>query len=128
MLTKSQKSAFKTIKFGFGYLYPFPVEWDLQQSQLIISTKNLKPFFIMLALNFIVTTVDFYVPLSNLFIKPRKDYHMINIPLHIFAGLIGITALLVTGIFYKEKSFVNGFNQLLILKHRLYSGTQHTNN
>ncbi|CAL8132222.1 unnamed protein product [Orchesella dallaii] len=121
MLTKSQKSAFKVLKYGFGYLYPTPFDWDLELSQAKLSPFELNrtwvPFLFMMSLNQIVAIACFYVPLSHYLVRSRTNYNLLLAAMHFMSGLF-MSGVSVVGFFlYSEWSaFDKLLNEIISIK------------
>ncbi|CAL8132230.1 unnamed protein product [Orchesella dallaii] len=124
MLTKSQKSAFKVLKYGFSYLYPSPFDWDLELSQAKLSPFELNrtwiPFLFMMSLNLIVSIACFYVPLSHYVIQSRSHYGLFLTAVHLLSGTFMLGIFIVAFLLYTEWSaFDKLLNEFLSLKNQI---------
>jgi len=78
----------------------------------------------MMILNLGITASSSYVIFMHIFIQTRKDYHLVNLAIHMIVGLCGLAVCLGAVVFPQEISVVAGLNQLLTLNYRLHRRKQ----
>ncbi|CAL8121198.1 unnamed protein product [Orchesella dallaii] len=122
MLSNTQKKAIETQKQGFFYMYPHPVEWDLDHSIIVVSAKSSRRWWVfgfMLILNVILTFGCFYVPLTHLLLSKRPGYNIFLVGIYLAAGILTMDAVIFSYNAYKHRSIIECINQFVAMKRRL---------
>ncbi len=115
MLSETQKTAFRLQQFGYKFMPPHPITWDLEYKQLKYtkSKYSINCFLISLILNGLISIGATYAIFAHFLVSKRENYHVGIIGMQIMSSFLTAIPVAIAFTFSKYPECLLGINALL---------------